>query len=295
VDKHLLRVEEKTNNNGQPSYVYEFAFDYLLDKIEVDEATQRRKVAQEIIEQKLPHFRRYGLTLSSEEMDLISTHLKEIILSEEAKELLDISKRRIRREKIKDGLVKILLSGIATIPISVASVWLMGGTSSVVGYVAALWGFVVLFSIIGGMRGWAKEMLVFFSMLLALAFVALIERIPFIQQLLPITNLYLHIIITCTLVFFGYQTPNIARFAPRMVREQFQDVLLGVLLGAMNGFWIVGSLWFWISEANYPSPFTAPDPSALKLLQYMPPNILDGPGIFIALVIAFIFVFVVFI
>ena len=47
------------------------------------------------------------------------------------------------------------------------------------------WMYVVLFSVIGGMRGWAKEVLVSFSVILALAFINLLERyVPFIRDTL---------------------------------------------------------------------------------------------------------------
>ena len=38
------------------------------------------------------------------------------------------------------------------------------------------WMYVILFSVIGAMRGWAKEILVSFSVILALSFIALLEH-----------------------------------------------------------------------------------------------------------------------
>ena len=47
------------------------------------------------------------------------------------------------------------------------------------------WMYVILFAVIGGMRGWAKEILVSFSVILALAFTALLEHyVPFIRDVL---------------------------------------------------------------------------------------------------------------
>ncbi len=46
------------------------------------------------------------------------------------------------------------------------------------------WMFVILFGIIGAMRGWAKELLVSFSAILALALITLLETyIPFVSTL----------------------------------------------------------------------------------------------------------------
>lgn len=168
------------------------------------------------------------------------------------------------------------------------------------------WMYVVLFSVIGAMRGWAKELLVSFSVILALTFITLLERyVPFVQNLrhADTTALFwLRSIILALLVFFGYQSPNIARFAPKMTREKLQDILLGIFLGCINGYLIMGTLWFYLHDANYPFPaITAPvegtlsGNAALNLLKYMPPRMLGVPAIYFAVVLAFVFVLVVFI
>jgi len=168
------------------------------------------------------------------------------------------------------------------------------------------WMYVVLFSIIGGMRGWAKEIMVSFSVILALTFTTLISNyIPFIRDVLqkdnPALYFWLRAIILGLLVFFGYATPNISRFAPKMNREKLQDSILGVVIGALNGYLIAGTIWFYMSNAGYPfnNIIAAPSGDIAKvaeaMLQYMPPRLLGIPGIYFAVVIAFMFVIVVFI
>jgi len=169
------------------------------------------------------------------------------------------------------------------------------------------WMYVVLFCVIGGMRGWAKEILVSFSVILALTLTTLLaDYVPFIRDVLakdnPSLYFWLRSIIVLLLVFFGYQTPNISRFAPKMTREKFQDSLLGAFLGAANGYLIVGTIWFYLHDAQYPfNLITPPDQNtpagkaALTLLQYMPPRLLGIPAIYFAVVLAFIFVIVVFV
>jgi len=168
------------------------------------------------------------------------------------------------------------------------------------------WMYVVLFGVIGGMRGWAKEMLVSFSVILALTFTTLLANyVPFIRDVLQKDNkelfFWLRTIILSLLVFFGYQTPNIQRFAPKMNREKLQDVILGVVIGALNGYLIAGTIWFYLADAGYPftNIITAPTGdiarAAETMLHYMPPKLLGIPGIYFAVVIAFMFVIVVFI
>jgi hypothetical protein len=168
------------------------------------------------------------------------------------------------------------------------------------------WMYVVLFAVIGGMRGWAKEMLVSFSVILALTFTTLLSNyIPFIRDVLikDSQELYfwLRTIILFLLVFFGYQTPNIPRFAAKMNREKLQDIILGVVIGALNGYLIAGTIWFYMFDAGYPFPNVISAPTgdiakvAESMLHYMPPKLLGIPGIYFAVVIAFMFVIVVFI
>jgi uncharacterized membrane protein required for colicin V production len=168
------------------------------------------------------------------------------------------------------------------------------------------WMYVILFGIIGGIRGWAKELMVSFSVILALTFTTLLSNyIPFIRDVLAKDNqplyFWLRTIILGMLVFFGYQTPNFTRFATKMTREKLQDAILGIVLGALNGYLIAGTIWFYMADAGYPfaQVVNAPTGEMAKLadamLHYMPPKLLGIPGIYFAVVIAFIFVIVVFI
>ena len=95
-----------------------------------------------------------------------------------------------------------------------------------------------LFAIIGGMRGWAKELLVTFSLILSLFLISILENVaPFIKDVIQdktTQQFWLRTIVVSSLVFFGYQTPNISRFAAAMRREKISDSLLGFFLGTIN-------------------------------------------------------------
>lgn len=167
------------------------------------------------------------------------------------------------------------------------------------------WVFIVLFGIVGAMRGWAKELLVTFSMILALAFTRLLERyVPFISGMAQddIMLYWLRTILVGLLVFFGYQTVSLPRLAGKAAREKLEDSLLGFLLGAINGYMVVGTLWFYLHSANYPFEYmTAPQPgtpmgdAAIQLMTAMPPRLLGEPAIYFAVMLCFIFVLIVFI
>ena len=169
----------------------------------------------------------------------------------------------------------------------------------------AFWLLVLLFGLIGMMRGWAKELLVSFSVILALAFNTLLQRyVPLIKNM-PIDQepiFWIRLIIMLVLVFFGYQTVGLPRFAGKAAREKLQDSLLGFVLGALNGYLVVGSAWFYLNDAKYPFPqISAPvagtemGNAALNLIPMLAPHLMGEPAIYFAVMLCFIFVLVVFI
>lgn len=110
--------------------------------------------------------------------------------------------------------------------------------------------------------------------------------------------------ILVVLVFFGYQTPALARLGGEVRREKIQDALLGFFLGAINAYLIIGTLWSYMHLAHYPFekyilPPQLGDPffsTTTFLVGILPPAWLGtSPTIFLAIGLAFLFVLVVFI
>lgn len=167
------------------------------------------------------------------------------------------------------------------------------------------WMYVILFAVIGAMRGWAKELLVSFSVILALTTNHVLRRyIPMVVALPGDSSslFWIRTMIVITLVYFGFQTVvSVARLASRAARERLQDTLFGIIMGAINGYLISGTILFYLHEANYPFPdiVSAPSENILESVQimmnWMPPHLLGEPGIYFAVLICFIFVIVVFI
>jgi len=168
---------------------------------------------------------------------------------------------------------------------------------------------VILFGLVGGMRGWAKELLVSFSVILAMFIIVVLERfVPFLSSLFAPENVeasfYARSIIVVLFAFFGYQTPNIPRIGgARFARERLQDILLGFVLGGVNGYLIVGTLWYFMAQAGYPFQDFVVAPTvemvggaaALDIMKWLPPVWLGIPAIYFAIAIAFAFVVIVFI
>lgn len=170
------------------------------------------------------------------------------------------------------------------------------------------WMYVVLFAFIGWMRGWAKELLVAFSVILSLAFNHVIRRyIPLVADLDKADHslFWMRVGILVVLVYFGYQTViSIPHLVSRSsaARERLQDTLFGAFLGAINGYLVAGSILHYIHETNYEvlkNIISRPDQNLMTsvngMMAYMPPQLLGEPGIYFAIILAFVFVLVVYI
>jgi len=178
-----------------------------------------------------------------------------------------------------------------------------------IGLDALFWTFIILFAIIGALRGWAKEILVTFAAILSLFIISVLESfVPFVRDnLVPAAGppiFWLRVGLMSALVFFGYQTPNLPKLAGtgRFLRDKFQDTMLGFFLGAINSYLFWGSIWFYLDKINYnfsvisaPAQGTSAYEAAQQLLPLLPPNWIGTPVIYFAVAIAFAFLLVVFI
>jgi len=176
-----------------------------------------------------------------------------------------------------------------------------------VSLLVVLYVLITLFSVIGFMRGWASEALVSFSVVLAMFLINLLEDVlPVTSSVIAdqtVMQFWIRTIILSTLVFFGYQTPRISRLTGTARKDRISDALLGLFMGAINGFLIFGTLWYYMHYAGYPFKYiSAPSETdefgqaALAMINRLPPHWMgSGYSIFMAVGLAFLFVLVVFI
>jgi hypothetical protein len=187
-----------------------------------------------------------------------------------------------------------------------------------VSYVFIFWTALIIMAIIGAARGWAKELLVTFSAITAIFILQVFET--YLAEYLAfgglVNEFWPRTLLFFLLTFFGYQTPNsFERFRSAARREKAQDFVLGGVLGAANGYLIIGSIWHFLDTAGYPFRFMLSPAQAMSMngfgelgqaaaamgaqaavyLAYMPPVWLGGATIYFAMAVAFTFVLIVFI
>lgn len=170
----------------------------------------------------------------------------------------------------------------------------------------AFLGLLIFFGIIGALRGWAKELLVSFSVVLARFIeMVLVTYVPVLNRALQAlaveqqeTWFYVRAAIFIMVVVFGYATTVIsATLGKRARKEKLQDTLLGFFLGGINGYLVVGMFWGFLIEINYQVWGIVPPqgPTAEGIIEYLPLYWLDGPLLFVAVALAFSFLLIVFV
>ena len=160
-----------------------------------------------------------------------------------------------------------------------------------------------MFAIIGYMRGWTKELIATAGIVLALFTLKQFETV----LIDPLTDgqqtskFWLQAAILLVMGFFAYQTPPemlSRRGGRRSNREGFQDGILGALVGAWNGYLLIGSLWWYMDNLEYPlSPYISPVPPgsiSASWVNGLPLSwMLSGDGSILSLMMIALFVFVI--
>ena len=81
-----------------------------------------------------------------------------------------------------------------------------------------------------------------------------------------------------------------------------QDSIIGLVVGAFNGYSLFGTFWYYLDAAKYPIPFisspeliTKAGESFKQIIFFMPPSVLASPVIYFVVAIALTFIMIVFI
>jgi uncharacterized membrane protein required for colicin V production len=166
----------------------------------------------------------------------------------------------------------------------------------------ALFAFILLFGLMGALRGWSREMLVLFSVILALATRLIFSTyVPILRDFFnrpPTQQFYIYSGLLILMTVAGYAGPAVSgRLAGVSPRETLQDILLGFIVGAINGFLIVGSIWYFLDAAGYGILGIAPPApnsmAAAIATNYLPPIWLSNAVLLTAFTFASVFVIIV--
>lgn len=119
------------------------------------------------------------------------------------------------------------------------------------------WAMVLMFGMIGALRGWVRELLVTLAIVSAYFLRwLLLNIVPFVREYLaarsPAELFFIFSALFVIMAIFGYAGPAISPYlAGKARREKIQDLLLGSVIGAANGYFLIGTIWGFLAAANY--------------------------------------------
>lgn len=121
---------------------------------------------------------------------------------------------------------------------------------------------VLIFGIMGAVRGWTKEIIATAGVILAL-FALNTLRGP-IESFVPpgatpAQKFGIWAVLFLFVVFFSYQTPAVAKAVSRgklgvRARAALQERILGMVIGLVNGYLVIGTIWYYLQQQGYPFP-----------------------------------------
>lgn len=172
--------------------------------------------------------------------------------------------------------------------------------------VTLVWVCVVIFAAIGLGRGWTKEIIAMAGIILGLFALHQFDgalRDQLLAQFSAQNKFLVQTSILLIIAFFAYQTRALmggAAEAPQGGRDALQSKALGGIAGAINGYLISGSVWYFMHINAYPlAPFIeAPAAGSLSLstVSNLPLYVLAGgpgtPGELLSLLVIVLFIVV---
>ncbi|MEP7293396.1 MAG: CvpA family protein [Chloroflexota bacterium] len=165
----------------------------------------------------------------------------------------------------------------------------------------------IFFAFIGFLRGWNREIVSTAGVVLGLFALFQFDSLLRGTLLVNVSRDQVFLVqagLFIAIVFFAYQTRSVmgADISRQQGRDHLQESVLGGLLGALNGYLIWGSLWYFMDINEYPlAPYIiAPSPgSPSAQTQTILPLVLLGGGpagngdlLAVAVIILFVFVLI---
>ncbi|MCW5874555.1 MAG: CvpA family protein [Anaerolineales bacterium] len=160
---------------------------------------------------------------------------------------------------------------------------------------ALLWMFVGMFTVMGFMRGFKREVLITMSV------VGGVFAIIVMDMIYPVSGgddiqFIVRGSILLVFIIVAYHERRLQQFSDGMVKHHWRNKALGAVLGGANGFFIVTAFLYYLSKYNYPFAFVTPAGVELSaLLEYSIPVWVTGQWAYLAAAVVILLVLLVFI
>lgn len=147
--------------------------------------------------------------------------------------------------------------------------------------VSLMWATAIFFAFMGALRGWNRELVGTAGIVLGVFTIFQFDSIlrGTIFLLMSSDQIFgVQLIIFTSIVFLAYRSQSVVDPTDR--RTRIQGGILGAIVGFGNGYFVAGSIWYFLDINRYPFPqfVTAPAPGTVSFqaIESMPIVLLGG-------------------
>lgn len=150
-----------------------------------------------------------------------------------------------------------------------------------ISFVSLMWATAIFFAFMGVLRGWNRELVGTAGIVLGVFAIFQFDSLlrGTIYLLMSNDQIFgVQLIVFTTIVFLAYRSQGIVDPPDR--RGRIQGGILGALVGFGNGYFVAGSIWYFLDINLYPFPqfVTAPSETSVSFqaIETMPIVLLGG-------------------
>ena len=150
-----------------------------------------------------------------------------------------------------------------------------------ISFVSLMWATAIFFAFMGALRGWNRELVGTAGIVLGVFAIFQFDSILRGTVFLLMSNdqiFGVQLIIFMSIVILAYRSQGVVDATGR--RGRIQSGILGAIVGFGNGYFVAGSIWYFLDINLYPFPqfVSAPAPGSVSFqaIETMPIVLLGG-------------------
>lgn len=122
-----------------------------------------------------------------------------------------------------------------------------------ISFISLMWATAIFFAVIGALQGWQRQLIGTTGIVLGFFAIFQFDSLLRGSLYLLLTNgqiFFLQLCVFTAIVVFAYRNEIV--FSPASRFSRIRNGLLGVVAGLINGYFVAGSVWYFLDINRYP-------------------------------------------
>ena len=122
-----------------------------------------------------------------------------------------------------------------------------------ISFISLMWATAIFFAVIGALQGWQRQLIGTTGIVLGFFAIFQFDSLLRGSLYLLLTNGQIFLLQLCVftaIVVFAYRNEIV--FSPESKISRIRNGLLGVVAGLINGYFVAGSVWYFLDINRYP-------------------------------------------